>query len=153
MKATKTFQPLTLICILAMLAPMLTMSASAQDRGNGIDGNPTECTNNWQVGRSEPVKATDGRIVGYSQMWWSESCQANWVRAYTVSGDDAVMESSIWQGRPPGPDREFVFAFDYANDHFTMYLHAGRGQKMCGSTSIWDVRKENWAFTGSYCRT
>jgi hypothetical protein len=84
-------------------------------------------------------------------MWWSNSCQANWTLAWTISGEAAVMESTIFQSRPPGPTRRFAIANDYAPSHFTMYIHAGPHEKMCSSTQIWDTQTLNWAFSGVHC--
>lgn len=67
------------------------------------------------------------------------------------------MESTIFQGIPPGPNRKFAFANDYANDyanvHVTLYIGAQPTERMCGSTKIWDVQTANWALAGVYCRT
>lgn len=129
-----------------------TNSALAADGGN-YDGNPTGCTSNWVVGAVVPVKASDGRTVGWSAMYWSNSCQANWTRAWTADGSKTTMESTIFQSRPPGPDRRFAIANDYGTYHFTMYVRAGAHETMCAATQMWDPRTLNWAFTGTYCRT
>lgn len=138
------------------LLALLTISASAQaaDGGN-FDGNPVNCSNNWNVGAAVPVVARDGRVIGYSQMRWSDTCQGNWTRAWTVSGQPTTMESTIAQGIPPSPTRRFAVASDYSSSHFTMYVRAGTTEKMCGSTKMWDVTTVDWAFTagGVYCRT
>jgi len=144
--------------VAVLTAGLLTLavgvpSAGAADYGHGIGGNPVNCANNWTVGSAVPVKAGDGRVVGYSQMWWSNSCQGNWTRAWTVSGQPTTIESDIFQGIPPGPNRKFAIANDYANVHFTLYIGVQPTERMCGSTKIWDIPTTNWAFSGTYCRT
>lgn len=86
-------------------------------------------------------------------MWWSNSCQGNWTRAWTVDGRPTTIESTIAQGIPPGPTRRFAGANDYASVHFTLYIRASPTEKMCSSTKMWDTRTLNWAFAGVYCRT
>ncbi|MGV8880845.1 MAG: hypothetical protein ACOH19_01720 [Rhodoglobus sp.] len=147
------------IALLAVTGALLVggaLPASADDYGGygGYDGNPVNCTGNFTVGAAVPVNASDGRVVGYSQMWWSNSCQANWTRAWTVDGSSTWMESDIYQSRPPGPTRRFATAVDtYTSYHFTMYIRAGATETMCGSTKMWDARTANWAFSGVYCRS
>lgn len=144
-----------ILVLTAAILASTTVSASASDYGGygGYDGNPANCTGNLTVGAAVPVRASDGRTVGYSQMWWSNSCQANWTRAWTVSGQPTTMESSIFQSRPPGPDRRFAIAYDYSSYHYTMYIRAGVHETMCGSTKMWDTQTRNWAFAGVYCRS
>lgn len=149
-RAKMAFAALTVAVFVGLSAG----SASAADWGGagGYDGNPTTCTSNINVGAAVPVKASDGRIVGYSQMRWSYGCQANWTKAWTVNGQPTTINSDIFQNRPPAPDRRFAVAEDYASSHFTMYIRAGATERMCGSTKMWDVPTGKWAFSGVYCR-
>jgi hypothetical protein len=143
----------SVLAVGALTTALAAPAANASDGGNGIGGSPVNCTGNWTVGPAVPAKASDGRVIGYSQMWWSNSCQGNWTRAWTVSGQATTMESTIAQGIPPGPNRRFAIANDYANVHFTLWVPASPTEKMCGSTQMWDTHTLNWAFTGVYCRT
>ena len=133
-------------------------SAAAGDKDFGADGNPVNCTNNWRVGDRVPIISDGGIVRGYSEMWWSESCQANWVRAWTVDGKETRLHSTVFQAGGPSPTREYAIADDHANDHFTLYLHAEPNEKMCGSSSIlqdFGGRKSgvDYAFSGTYCKT
>lgn len=138
-----------------VLVGLTTTPAAATDWGGagGYDGDPSTCSGNIDVGAPVPVKAKDGRTVGYTQMRWSNGCQANWVRAWTVNNQKTTIQSQIFQSRPPGPDRRFAGADDYESLHYTMYIRAGAHEKMCGGTKMWDVPTLAWAFSGVYCRT
>ncbi|OMH32979.1 hypothetical protein [Tersicoccus sp. Bi-70] len=127
------------------------MPAQAADTGV-FDGNPVTCTRNINIGAAEPVIATDGRVVGYSQMRWSDSCQANWIRAWTANGQVTTMQSLIFQNQPTSPNRKYSKSDDWAALHWTMYIRAGVTERMCGSTKIWDTRTQNWAYSANYCR-
>ncbi|AXH50495.1 minor tail protein [Gordonia phage Ruthy] len=146
---------LVVIAIAISVAGLLsapTPTARASDYGG--DGTPLACSGIYAVGGSVPVKARDGRVVGYSRMYWSNSCRGNWVRAWSSDGAVRRFRSTIWVGIPPGPTRRWATADDNTHSyHFTRYLRVPATQKMCASTDIWDNRTRDWAHTGSYCRT
>lgn len=153
--ARLTTKVVTMLVLAAAILAGGAVPASAWDAGGygGWDGNPVNCTGNYPVGPAVPVKARDGRIVGYSQMWWSNSCRGNWTRAWTVSGQPTTIESTIFQSTPPSPTRRFAIANDYSAIHFTMYIRSAANERMCSSSQMWDTRTLNWAFSGVYCRS
>lgn len=142
-----------IVLTISFSSSFLTPSAAtAKDWVRGDSGNPIDCTNNWTVSKVIALKSRDGVVRAYSQMWWSESCQGNWVRTWTADGDKSVLRSQIFPSGRPTPDRPFALADDYASAHFTMYLRARPKQEMCAATSF-NEGGENEALSGVFCAT
>ncbi|WP_157978295.1 MULTISPECIES: DUF2690 domain-containing protein [Nocardia] len=79
--------------------------AGPQHHGTNPSAGPDFCNQNGYLAATRPIETELGQVVTYVDVYYSNSCQTNWIRVRENPAGGATIKT-IWADGQPGPFTE-----------------------------------------------